>query len=196
MTPNGPRASDEAGRAAPDYLPALAQFVCRTRLGDIPHDVAERCKRVVADCIAVIGAGMQTPEMKALSRQYLAEKPPGESWVIGSGLKAWSEDAAFLNGTAGTFHDFDEGNTTAHGHPGMQSLPAALAYAQRVGASGADLLLAAVLGYEVCARVGAASKMRVAVHPHGTFGVIGAAVAVARLKGFDERRGPDRCWGG
>src|SRR6187401_2313073 len=117
MTSSGPRASDEAGRAAPDYLPALARFVCRTRLEEIPRDVAERCKRVIADCIAVIGAGMQTPEMRALAHQYLADKPQGESWVIGSGRKALSEDAAFLNGTAGTFHDFDEGNTAAHGHP-------------------------------------------------------------------------------
>src|SRR5688500_807934 len=184
MTSSGPRANDQPGRTPPDYLLALARFVCGTRLPAIPHGVTGRCKRVIADRIALTRAGMQTPEMRALAHQYLADKPPGESWVIGTGLKALSEDAAFLNGTAGTFHDFDEGNTTAHGHPGMQALPAALAYAQRVGASGADLLLAAVLGYEVCARVGAASKMRVAVHPHGTFGVIGAAVALARLKGF------------
>src|SRR5688572_25890838 len=186
MTSSGPRASDDADRAPPDYLIELARFVCRTRLADIPHDVTGRCKRVIADCIAVIGAGMQSPEMRALVERYLADKPPGESWVIGSGRKALSEDAAFLNGTAGTFHDFDEGNTAAHGHPGMQTVPAALAYAQRMSASGADLLLAAALGYETCARVGAASKMRVAVHPHGTYGVIGAAVAIAKLKGFDE----------
>jgi 2-methylcitrate dehydratase PrpD len=33
-----------------------------------------------------------------------------------------------------------------------------------------------------------AAKMRVSVHPHGTVGVIGSAVAAARLKGLDEAR--------
>jgi 2-methylcitrate dehydratase PrpD len=66
-------------------------------------------------------------------------------------------------------------------------IPAAVAVAQALGVSGRDLLLAVVMGYEVCARVGMASKMRVEVHPHGTCGVIGSAVAVARMKAMTRR---------
>ena len=51
---------------------------------------------------------------------------------------------------------------------------------------GRDLLLAVVMGYEVSARIGRATKMRVSVHPHGTCGVIGSAVAAAHMKGLDE----------
>jgi 2-methylcitrate dehydratase PrpD len=185
MLPEGPHANNEAQPVIPEYLIGLSRFLCGTQLSDIPHAVRERCQRVIADCVAVIGAGMQTPEMRALRESYLAGKPAGTSWVIGGGVRASPEDAALLNGTAGTFHDFDEGNTAAHGHPGMQAIPAAVAYAQHIGASGGDLLRAAALGYEVGARVGAATKMRVAVHPHGTYGVIGAAVAVASLRRFD-----------
>ena len=185
MLPEGPRANNDAQPAVPEYLIELSRFLCGTQLSDIPQAVRERCQRVIADCVAVIGTGMQTAEMRALAESYLAGKPAGASWVIGSGVRASPEDAALLNGTAGTFHDFDEGNTAAHGHPGMQAVPAAVAYAQHTGATGSDLLRAAVLGYEVGARIGAASKMRVAVHPHGTYGVIGAAVAVASLRRFD-----------
>jgi 2-methylcitrate dehydratase PrpD len=63
-----------------------------------------------------------------------------------------------------------------------------VAAAQELGISGRDLLLAVVLGYEISARVGMSSAMRVSVHPHGTVGTIGSAVAIARMKGFDEAR--------
>jgi len=56
-------------------------------------------------------------------------------------------------------------------------IPAAVVLAQELGVLRRDLLLAVVLGYEVSARVGMASKMRVSVYPHGTCGVIGSAVA-------------------
>ena len=49
----------------------------------------------------------------------------------------------------------------------------------------ATCLLAIALGYEIGARVGIASKLRVTMHPHGTWGTVGAAVAVAKLDGAD-----------
>jgi 2-methylcitrate dehydratase PrpD len=90
-----------------------------------------------------------------------------------------------LNGTAGTWLELDEGNLFAKGHPGIQVVPAAVALAQEIGASGADLLLAVALGYEVSARISRAANVKLSIHPHGTYGVIGAALAAAKLKGFD-----------
>jgi 2-methylcitrate dehydratase PrpD len=55
-----------------------------------------------------------------------------------------------------------------------------------MGASGADLLLAVTLGYEVSARISRAAKVRLSIHPHGTYGVIGAAIAVGKLKKFSQ----------
>lgn len=166
------------------HVDALARFVCETRAEDIPDAAIARCKLVIADCIAVVAAGMQSAEMRSLRTRYLASAGPGTSSVIGAGRTAAASDAGFLNGIAATWHDFDEGHTMAHGHPGTYVIPAALAKAQELQCSGQDLLAAACLGYEACARVGAATQMRVAVHPHGTYGVIGAATAVARLKGI------------
>jgi 2-methylcitrate dehydratase PrpD len=143
---------------------------------------------LIADCFAIITAGNQSAELKALAASYLAEGAPGDCWVIGTSHRAAPRDAGFLNGTASTWHDFDEGSTIAYSHPGSQTIPAAFAAAQAIGASGRELLRAVVLGYEVSARVGRASKMRVAVHPHGVCGTIGSAVAVALLKRFDAER--------
>jgi 2-methylcitrate dehydratase PrpD len=63
-------------------------------------------------------------------------------------------------------------------------VPAALRAAARHGASGEALLRAVVAGYEVAARLGHATTFRPLVHPHGTWGVCGAATAVGLLSGL------------
>lgn len=167
------------------YLRTLAEFASGAQLSTLSEQARERTRWIIADCIAVIAAGMQQPEMKALVSKHLAKAAPGGCWVIGTGRRAGSFDAALLNGTAGTGLELDEGNLFAGaGHPGIQVAPAALAIAQELGSSGADLELAVALGYELCSRIYGAAQPRVSLHPHGTFGVIGAAIAVGKLNGF------------
>ena len=43
-------------------------------------------------------------------------------------------------------------------------------------------MLAVALGYEIGSRIGIASKLRVTMHPHGTWGTVGAALAAAKLE--------------
>lgn len=175
-------------REPPRYLRELAEFAAATRLQDLSAAARERARLIIADCIPVIAAGMQQQEMKALVARHLAEAGAGNAWVIGSGRRANALDAALLNGTAGTWLELDEGNLFAKGHPGIQVVPAALAQAQTSAVSGADLLLAVALGYELSSRVSRAANVKLSVHPHGTYGVIGAALAVGKLKGFDARQ--------
>jgi 2-methylcitrate dehydratase PrpD len=171
-------------RERPEYLHRLAEFAATTTLDAVSPAARERARWVLADCVPVIAAGMQQPEMKALVERHLANAASGGAWIIGSGRRAAALDAALLNGTAGTWLELDEGNLFAKGHPGIQVVPAALALAQELGSSGPDVLLAVALGYEVSARISRAAQTRLSIHPHGTYGVIGAAVAAARLKGF------------
>lgn len=170
----------------PQYLERAARFICNTRLEDLSNAARDRGRWVTADCIPVIAAGMAMEEMRAFVKRHLANAAQGNSWVIGTGQRTNAFDAALLNGTAGTWLELDEGNLFAKGHPGIQVVPAAVAVAQEIGASGADLLLAVTLGYEVSARISRAANVRLAVHPHGTYGVIGAAIAVAKLKKLNE----------
>ena len=174
-----------SSRTAPPYLETLSHFLCSTTLADLPAETRDRARWVIADCIPVVAAGMQQPEMKAFVAMHLQHAASGNAWVIGTRRRASALDAALLNGTAGTWLELDEGNLFAKGHPGIQVVPAAIALAQEAGASGADLLLAVALGYEASARVSRAAQIRLSIHPHGTYGVMGAAIAAARLKGFN-----------
>ncbi|HYZ62719.1 MAG TPA: MmgE/PrpD family protein, partial [Acetobacteraceae bacterium] len=186
VTPGVVPASVLLKEGRPDWLRHWAAFAAGSRFADLPDAVVHRVKLVLLDSVGVIAAGMQEPEMRALAGRLAGRRQlavTSEAAAIGAGLHLASPDAAFLNGTAGTMLELDEGNQYARGHPGIHVIPAALAAAVDAGAAGSELLLAIVLGYEIGSRVGIASKLRVTMHPHGTWGTIGAAAAVACLAG-------------
>jgi 2-methylcitrate dehydratase PrpD len=164
-----------------DYLDHVAAFGANTRSDDIPDAVIARTALILVDCIGAIAGGAAEPEMQALHKGASGDG----ALIIGTTLRADPGRAAFLNGTAGTVLEMDEGNQFCKGHPGMHTVPAALAFADGLAVSGRDLLAAVAIGYEVGARVGIATRLRPAMHPHGTWGTIAAAVAVARLAGRD-----------
>ncbi|OZI18842.1 hypothetical protein CAL26_14240 [Bordetella genomosp. 9] len=170
------------------YLDRLADFICDARLADLDASTLRHGRWVIADTLPVVASGMQLPEMRAFADAHLAQAGAGRAWVLGTGRRAAPLDAGLLNGSAGCWQELDEGNQFAKGHPGIQVVPAALAVAQETGASGAELLLATILGYEVSSRISRAADMRLSIHPHGTYGVIGAAVAVGRLRGLPAAR--------
>ncbi|MEO7728783.1 MAG: MmgE/PrpD family protein [Burkholderiales bacterium] len=174
-----------SNRTPPKYLTTLAAFASDAKLETLSATARDRARWIIADCIPVVAAGMQQREMKALVAKHLAQAAPGNAWVIGAGKRATAFDAALLNGTAGTWLELDEGNLFAKGHPGIRVVPAAVALAQESQVTGADLLLAVALGYELSSRVNRAAQMKLAIHPHGTYGVMGAAIAAGKLKSFN-----------
>ncbi|ACA16401.1 MmgE/PrpD family protein [Methylobacterium sp. 4-46] len=169
---------------APAWLARWTGFAADLTPADLPAAVVERTKLVLLDSLGVIAAGLQEPECRALAER-LAARRPGPAPAPGSGLRLDPRDAALVNGCAGTALELDEGNQYARGHPAIHVVPAALAAAQDRGTGGPALLAAIALGYEIGARIGIASRLAVAMHPHGTWGTVGAALAVARLNGAD-----------
>lgn len=172
---------------ADNYLDRFAGFLAGAGADTLPAEVVARTKLIIADCVAAIVGGAAEPEMQAFTARVGEEQQNG-ALVIGSDRRVTPDKAALLNGTAGTWLEMDEGNQFCKGHPGMHTFPAALAMAETGQASGRDFLAAVTLGYEAGARVGFASNLRGSMHPHGTWGAICAAVAVARLAGADAAR--------
>ncbi|MGY6411084.1 MAG: MmgE/PrpD family protein [Alkalilacustris sp.] len=170
-----------------DILDRVAGFAANTRTAAIPAEVLDKTALILADSLGAILGGMAEPEVRAL---VAGLGPSGPAAVVGAGRGAAPGQAALVNGTAGTTLEMDEGSQFARGHPGLHTIPAALAFAGDEAArgrtiTGPDLLAAFAIGYEVGARVGMACNLRPSLHPHGTWGAICAAVAVARLAGRD-----------
>jgi len=130
----------------------LAEFVAATRLADIPADVIARGRLVLADCVGCMVAGAVVPEVRRLAALHVGRGNPAAT-VLGTGQRLAADAASFINGTAGTWHDLDEGNLSTRTHAGIQLAPAALAEAEMRGLSGASLLEAIILAYEASARI-------------------------------------------
>ncbi len=167
-----------------DELIQLSHFVADTQFDDLPDDVVERAKWVLRDTVGVIIAGMSEPEVNALAG-YAAAKSPGNASLFGHAGRVKPEWAALVHGTAGTSLEMDEGHAFARGHASVHAVSPALALAETRGASGKELLTALILGYEVAARAGVATRLRKGVHPFGVWGVLGAASIGARFNGLD-----------
>jgi 2-methylcitrate dehydratase PrpD len=182
VTPGVQPASVLLQQGTPPWLEQWSRFAADFRPADLPAEAMDRAKLVLLDSIGVIASGMQEPELRVLLPR-LAATQSGSLPVIGGGVSLAPGANAFAHGTAGTMLELDEGNQYARGHPGIHVVPAVLA--ARPEASGAAVLGALALGYEIGARIGIASKLRVTMHPHGTWGTVGAALAVAALHGAD-----------
>ena len=163
-----------------DALDRVADFAATTQISDLPAAVIERTALILADCIGAIVGGAAEPDVAELTRRQTGDGP---ALIIGTSQTRSAGMAALLNGTAGTTLEMDEGNQFCKGHPGMHTVPAALACAAGRQVSGRELLAAIAIGYDVGARVGIATQLRPSMHPHGTWGAICAATAVARILG-------------
>ena len=102
----------------PDSLERLARFVGTTPAQDVPAHVLARTREILVDSFPVLACGMRTPELIALSDKQLGSEASGNCWIIGKGRRTNRFDAAMLNGIAGAWLDYDEGNFQANSHPG------------------------------------------------------------------------------
>lgn len=169
-------------------LADLARAAAELPLGSVPESARDHALRVLADTLGVIMAGARKPEIERLvagDGALFQQLEGGPCQILRPGLPgADAVSAAFVNGTAGTFLELDEGYRPT-GHPAVHVVPAALAAAQALHRSGSELLAAVLSGYEVTARLFDAYRLTYPLHPHGHFGAVGAAVAVARLRRAD-----------
>lgn len=170
----------------------LARYAAAARFDDLPDEVRDMAKLCILDslCSIVIGRHLRAGELAAKYAQLSGGQPTAT--VIGSPWRASPEIAAFANGTAAHADEIDDVGET-HNHPGAAVIPAVLAIAEKTGSSGAEVINAVVLGYDVCARVmrtiGPQRDLMVRRHTLGdSFMVFGAAAAAGRLLGLDAAR--------
>ena len=161
----------------------FANFIEKSADIEIPNATLHSAKLIVADCLGAIVGGMAEPEIR-----MLAESKGDNVFEILDGTKRVADETiSFLFGTAGTVLEMDEGHQFAKGHPGMHIFPALLAAARNREFSGEEFLRAFIIGYDVGARIGLASNLNPNMHPHGTWGGLGAAAGLAVMNKMNAR---------
>ncbi|MGW4484999.1 MmgE/PrpD family protein [Amycolatopsis sp. NPDC004368] len=161
---------------------ALGAWVSEVDVASVPAAVLDRLALVLLDVVGVTAVGARLPEQRALVTAWRA--PAGAAPLIGAGRLVTTDAAAWLNAMALVSLELDEGNKYAKGHPAAHGFPAVLALAAELDSTGADTAAALLAAYEVASRFGRATSLRPGAHPHGSWGVPGAAAGCARLLGL------------
>lgn len=162
----------------------LAERALAVHYGRLSPATRHEAKRRVLDSLGcALGAWDSRPAR--IARAAAAEVAvPGGASLLGTRHRTTPELAAFSNGTLVRYLDYNDTYLSREpAHP-SDNIPAALAVGQAAGASGAEIVAAIVLGYEVQCRLCDAASLRAHGWDHVYYGALSSAVSASRLWGL------------
>ena len=181
-----------------DGITAFAEHVIRTNYQSLPPGAVKAAKTFILDGFGVGVAGSAGPWLEGLIASAGAQGQGEDArvWVFGDRLPASA--AAMVNAYQMHNSEFDCVHEAAVVHAMTVPLACAMAEAERTDAiSGTDavsgtgavegksLITASVLGVDVAAHLGVASREKLRFFRPATAGAFGAVAALGKLRGFD-----------
>ena len=172
----------------------LGHFGTALRDAGVTDAVAANVHDRILDVLGVGLAARGEDAGKATLGLVRSQGGIAESTVWGEQDRLPAAAAALVNGTHCHALDFDDTHLPSVLHPSASVVPAALATAEAVDASGADLMAAVAAGTEICIRLGMASydpEIRNSIffenglHATSICGALASAAAAAMLLGLD-----------
>ena len=166
----------------------LANFLTNTSTADLPTRATQHAAMIIASTIAsaACGTAIRSAQIvRELAREQ-GGRPDATLW-FDAGVRLPVAEVARANAMLSDAAASDDSDLRNIVHAGTPLTATSLAFAERTGANGADVLAAIVLGYE------AAGRISEAITPgfrrrgfHGCHGaVFAAAVAASRLLRLD-----------
>lgn len=170
------------------YTDALVSFVESVRFDEIATSTRHQAKRRIIDALGCAFAAVDS-EPAVIARRLAASVAPigGAASVIGAESRTSAELATFANTVMGRHLDFNDGASSTGlggGHP-SDTIYTSLAVGEALGRSGADLLAAIVIGYQV--QMSVINVVRPYDHDsdQGLGTVLAAALAAGKLMRLD-----------
>lgn len=177
-----------ATNAAP-VTDQIARFALEADVAAGPATLREAALSALIDTVGVAIAGRNDSGFRALLEGTREEIRPGAATIWATGARTSPAYAALVNGTAAHALDYDDVSDPMYGHPSVALYPALVAVAQSEGYSGAELLDAYVVGYEITGAIAAALPIRAHYsrgwHSTATVGVLASTAGLCRLLRLD-----------
>jgi aconitate decarboxylase len=169
---------------------ALATWLERLSLDDVPDAVRERAKYLLLDGIGCALVGAKLPWSVLAVETVTRFEGQGNKTIIGWGRTTAGPAAALLNGTFIQGFELDDFHPLGPLHSAALILPSLIACAEELGeVDGAAFLLGAIKGFEVGPRVGmalhGAEMLSRGWHSGPVFGTHASAVAAGSLLKLD-----------
>jgi 2-methylcitrate dehydratase PrpD len=178
-----------APHAPPTAARGLAAWATTLRLEDVPDSARQAvCRHLLDGLGCALGAVRSGIAAPALAVAAGLQGPP-EALPLHGGRRLGAPAAALANGVLVHALDFDDTHAAGFVHATAVVLPVAFAVGQEVGATGSEVLTAAVVGYETICRIGAAAPYGFharGLHATSVCGPLAGAAVAARLMGLDE----------
>ena len=162
----------------------IANRIHALRFEDISPAALEWTRHAFTDTIGCALAGMMDQGPRILMSVPGVAESPGPSLIYATNTRTSVLDAALVNGTASHALDYDDVAASMGGHPSAVLVAPMIALGEQTGASGRDLAVAYVVGFETECRIGRGVHFHhyeKGWHPTATLGIFGTVAAAARL---------------
>ncbi|MBM4236090.1 MAG: MmgE/PrpD family protein [Firmicutes bacterium] len=168
----------------------LAKFARQTTYDKLPADVIKQAKLCLLDLVGAACAGATALPGHVVTEIIEEAGGSPQAVLIGRKEKVPALNAALGNGLYAHALELDDLHRSSILRPGSPIIPAALAAAEKTGASGKDLITAIVVGYEVGIRIAEAMTPSHYNfwHTTGTCGTFAAAIAAGKVMNLDEEQ--------
>lgn len=159
---------------------------------DLPAEVVEATKKQILDFFGVALGGSSEVGVNEIMELAVEWGGAPQSSVMTWGHRLPSPHAAQVNATMAHSLDYDDVHEVAVMHPGVVTLPTALAIAElKGGLSGKEFITAIALGSDLICRLGLATRPGQNIHAFGwhlttLYGYITAAAVASKVLGMDE----------
>ncbi len=155
---------------------------------NLDDNAIHEVKRRVIDSIGCALGAYNAAPVKIARAKAMSVNDTNAGYVLGTRHSTTPELAAFANGAAFRYLDYNDTYLSKEpAHP-SDNLAAVLAVSQAAGKSGRDAILAAVIAYEIQCRCCDAASLRVNGWDHVVYGALSSATAAAKLWNLDENQ--------
>lgn len=160
----------------------LADFLTKTKMSDLPPQALQHAAMVIASTIAsaAFGTTIQSAQIIRDLVQDQGGRPDASLWFRAGAAKLPVAEVARSNAMLSDAAASDDSDLRNIVHAGTPLTATSLAFAERIGAGGQDVLTAIVLGYEAAGRLGEAITPGFKARGfHGCLGAVFAATVSA-----------------
>lgn len=165
---------------------SVANWVWKLNYEELPPEVIAKAKRILLDTLGC-ALGAVHAEPVRMARQVVSMQGGNpQATAVGVAWKTSCDQAAFLNGMALRYLDYNDYAASGRPHHPSINVAPALSVAEMQGLTGKDLLLGTTVGYEVQLRLReATAKGSKEDWDHSTTAHYSSAAVAGKLLGLD-----------
>ncbi len=167
----------------------IAAYGTSLKYEDLPQEVVYKVKGQLIDTLGC-AIGAYTSEPSKIAHVVAGQVTPTSmpATIMGSGQKSSPDMASFVNGVMMRYLDFNDGFASkGGGHPSDNFAPV-ITCGDAIHAGGKDVMVAAVLGYEVFCRLADQFDFRQHGFDQSVLGAVSCAAGASKILGLSREQ--------